>query len=119
MIYKTAVAMRRDQFECVNRLLEIRSLMDMTEEQFQRIGAKANESSLLYTASFSNGVIIELHLISDSMLYVTIPKYVLPDGRYVFEPTDAAGKELDAVETFVFAVEPFCGDYVVHLVLTE
>ena len=74
MIYKTAVAMRRDQFERVNRLLEIRSLMDMTEEQFQRIGAKANESLLLYTASFSNGVIIELHLISDSMLYVTIPK---------------------------------------------
>ena len=60
MIYKTAVAMRRDQFERVNRLLEIRSLMDMTEEQFQRIGAKANESLLLYTASFSNGVIIEL-----------------------------------------------------------
>ena len=119
MIYKTAVAIRRDQFERVNRLLEIRSLMDMTEEQFQRIGAKANESLLLYTASFSNGVIIELHLISDSMLYITIPKYILPDGRYVFEPTDAAGKGLDAVETFVFAVEPFCGDYVVHLVLTE
>ena len=82
MIYKTAVAMRRDQFERVNRLLKIRSLMDMTEEQFQRIGAKANESSLLYTAFFSNGVIIELHLISDSMLYVTIPKYVLTCSQF-------------------------------------
>ena len=119
MIYKTAVAMRRDQFERVNRLLKIGSLMDMTEAQLQRSGAKANESLLLYTASFSNGVKVELHLISDSMLYITIPKYILPDGRYVFEPTDAAGKGIDAVETFVFAVEPFCGDYVVHLVLTE
>ena len=41
MIYKTSVAMRRDQFERVNRLLEIRSLMDMTEAQFHRIAAKA------------------------------------------------------------------------------
>lgn len=101
MTYKATVKMRRSLFEQVNRLLEIESLSDMTEEEMEEAGAKTNVNELLYTAVFPNGVSINVYLVSMSENYYLTPEYKLPDGK-LSAPIDEAGFELKETEKFFF-----------------
>ena len=112
----SSVKIDRSSYERTNRLLGLRDMSRMSESILREIGAVCGADELLYIADFDNGVRIELHLVSDETMYITVPKYILPDGRYIFEPDDIAGKGIDEEETFHLNVEPFTGDYIVHLI---
>lgn len=101
MTYKATVKMRRSLFEQVNRLLEIESLSDMTEDEMRAAGAKTDVNELLYTAVFPNGVSINMYLESMTENYYLIPEYKLPDGK-LYTPMDEADFELSEAEEFCY-----------------
>lgn len=114
MNYKSTIKMRRSLYEQVNRLLEIDSLSDMTEEEMKEIGAETDVNELLYSADFINGVKLNVYLCSGNENYYTAPEFALPDGRLCC-PEDMAGFDLSQKEEYTLNND----SYVVNIELTD
>lgn len=114
MIYRTRVTMSFSEFQRVNRLLEIESLPNLSEEEMYELNAKHHADELLFIATFENGVKLELHLVSGSENYFTSPIFYLPDGS-VRDPEDASEFELDVEENFTLDND----EYIICIYLTS
>ena len=114
MNYTATTKMRRSLYDQVNRLLEIESFSDMTEEEMKEVGAETDVNKLLYSANFVNGVKLNVYLCSGNENYYTAPEFALPDGRLCC-PEDMAGFDLSPEEEYILNND----SYVVNIELTS
>ena len=108
MTYTETVKMKRSEFDRVNRLLEIPSLEEMTDEELRKAGANTRSCEGIFLVQFQDGSFLNYDLCSGSVNYFDNVVWTSPDGctDTLFESDFC----LDDIE-----VEIYGNAYIVHI----
>lgn len=82
----TTVSMTHDEIARINRLLEIESLENMTDDELLQQGANTNQHEDIYCAKFDDGSTITFALCSGTCNYWDDVVWTGPDGITKVEP---------------------------------
>lgn len=94
--HEARVTIKKEEFDRINRLLEIESLEDMTDEELYQQGAKTNHKEKVFFIKFDNGSTMSINLCSGLHNYYDDVVWTSADGKrnVVLD----SGFELDDIE---------------------
>lgn len=99
MNYTANVKLPLEEFRHINALLGIESIPALPIDTIEALNVEPNTGKLLFSASFENGVALDLYLYSGMENYYTAPEFQMPNGS-ILSPEGYAGFSLNHKEVF-------------------